>query len=134
VSERAWLRYAVVVAAAIWALSLIPAFVFLPHYRNHEGRQVSYALYWMFAPLFVAVTFFLGCAVRITWPQFSAWLTGSEKRSLPRHSEYPSYMDGNLAYLREKYAVGFITLAELEEGLDSVLRGGPINVPKARKG
>lgn len=36
---------------------------------------------------------------------------------------------GNLNYLREAYAVDFITLQELDEGLDSVLRGGPINVP-----
>lgn len=41
-------------------------------------------------------------------------------------------MEGSLGYLREKYAIGFITLDELEEGLDSVLRGGPINVPKAK--
>lgn len=41
-------------------------------------------------------------------------------------------MTGNLAYLREKYAIDFITIEELEEGLDSVLRGGPINVPKAK--
>ena len=41
-------------------------------------------------------------------------------------------MAGNLAYLREKYAIGFINDEELEEGLDSVLRGGPINVPKAK--
>lgn len=43
-------------------------------------------------------------------------------------------MTGNLGYLREKYAIGFITIEELEEGLDSVLRGGPINVPKAARG
>lgn len=41
-------------------------------------------------------------------------------------------MTGNLGYLREKYAIGFITIEELEEGLDSVLRGGHINVPKAK--
>lgn len=39
-------------------------------------------------------------------------------------------MDGNLRYLREKYAVGFITFYELEVGLDSVLRGGDVNVPQ----
>jgi hypothetical protein len=39
-------------------------------------------------------------------------------------------MEGNLGYLREKYAIGFITLEELEIGLDSVLRGGAINVPR----
>lgn len=42
------------------------------------------------------------------------------------------WMAGNLGYLREKYAIGFITLEELEEGLDSVLSGGPVNVPKAK--
>lgn len=38
---------------------------------------------------------------------------------------------GHVAYLREKYAIGFITLEELETGLDNVLIGGPINVPRA---
>jgi hypothetical protein len=42
------------------------------------------------------------------------------------------YTEGNLRYLREKYAIGFITLEELEEGRESVLNGGAINVPKAR--
>jgi len=41
-------------------------------------------------------------------------------------------MRGNLRYLREKYAIGFITLEELEIGLESVLAGGPVNVPKAK--
>jgi hypothetical protein len=41
-------------------------------------------------------------------------------------------MRGNLRYLREKYATGFITLEDLEIGLDSVLAGGPVNVPKAK--
>jgi hypothetical protein len=40
------------------------------------------------------------------------------------------YMEGNLRYLREKYAIGFITLDELEIGLESVLQGGPVNVPQ----
>jgi hypothetical protein len=39
-------------------------------------------------------------------------------------------MAGNLHYLREKYALGFITYEELCEGVDSVLSGGPVNVPK----
>jgi len=38
-------------------------------------------------------------------------------------------MRGNLAYLREKYAIDFITFDELEIGLDSVLAGGAVNVP-----
>lgn len=41
-------------------------------------------------------------------------------------------MAGNLCYLREKYAIGFITYEELQTGLDSVLRGGPINVPRGK--
>lgn len=40
-------------------------------------------------------------------------------------------MEGNLRGLRESYAIGHITLEELERGLDSVLAGGPINVPQA---
>ena len=40
------------------------------------------------------------------------------------------FSEGNLRYLREKYAIGFITLYELEIGLDSVLAGGPVNVPQ----
>lgn len=40
-------------------------------------------------------------------------------------------MEGNLGYLREKYAIGFITFEELEQGLHSVLSGGAINVPRA---
>ena len=39
-------------------------------------------------------------------------------------------MDGNLDYLREKYAIGFITLYELEIGVANVLRGGAVNVPQ----
>lgn len=42
------------------------------------------------------------------------------------------YTPGNLAYLREKYAIGFITYEELLTGLDSVLRGGPVNVPNVK--
>lgn len=42
-------------------------------------------------------------------------------------------MAGNLQYLRDKYAIGFITLEELEIGLDNVLRGGAINVPKVKR-
>ena len=42
-------------------------------------------------------------------------------------------LEGNLRYLREKYAVGFITLDELETGLESVLAGGAINVPRAKE-
>lgn len=38
-------------------------------------------------------------------------------------------MRGNIAYLREKYATNFITFDELQIGLDSVLAGGPVNVP-----
>lgn len=40
--------------------------------------------------------------------------------------------EGNLRYLREKYAVGFITFEELEQGVHNVLLGtGTVNVPRA---
>lgn len=42
------------------------------------------------------------------------------------------WMEGNIGYLREKNAIGFITLEELEEGLENILRGGPVNVPRAK--
>ena len=53
-------------------------------------------------------------------------------RSVPPEPTPDELMAGNLHYLREKYAIGFITLEELEEGLESVLQGGPVNVPRAR--
>ena len=39
-------------------------------------------------------------------------------------------VEGGLPYLREKYAIGFITIDELEEGVHSVLTTGAVNVPR----
>lgn len=51
----------------------------------------------------------------------------------PGFEPCPEHGDGNLRGLREYYARDFITIEELEIGLESVLRGGPINVPRAKK-